>query len=194
MLLGRRQRLSVFGHIGNFVWPRAGWKRTLKYTRHRFVRLPGSPHSVAAGFACGVAVSFTPLLGFHFVGAALLAWLIGGNLVASAIGTVVGNPWTFPLIWFWILTLGRWIVGSPLDPEIEREITSSSMIGNVKGILFPMMVGGLITGPVSWFAAYYPMKYVIVSYRAARRLRLNRKENLLAAKKTGSNNREKIGA
>ena len=33
-------------------------------------------YSIAAGFACGVAVLLTPLIGFHFVGAAFFAWLI----------------------------------------------------------------------------------------------------------------------
>ena len=37
---------------------------------------------------------------FHILLAMLLALLIRGNLIASGIGTVVGNPWTFPLIWF----------------------------------------------------------------------------------------------
>ena len=65
----------------------------------RLKRLQGTPYSIATGFACGVAISFTPFIGFHMILAALTAWLIRGNIIASAIGTIVGNPWTFPFIW-----------------------------------------------------------------------------------------------
>ena len=38
---------------------------------------------------------------------AAIAWLIGGNIVASALGTAIGNPLTFPFIWGATLELGR---------------------------------------------------------------------------------------
>lgn len=176
MLFRRRNKKNIVYLVSNYIWPRSGFRRAIKYTRLRVLRLQGSPYSVAAGFACGVAVSFTPLLGFHFVGAALLAWLIGGNFIASAIGTAIGNPWTFPLIWFWILKLGRWIIGYSENSILDVEITNTSIIGNFNDIFIPMMVGGMILGTASWFLSYYPMKYVIVSYRAARRMRLKRKK------------------
>ena len=76
---------------------------------HRLARLPGTPHSIAAGFACGVAMSFTPLVGVHILLALFLSWLIGGSLFSAVIGTIVGNPWTFPFIWLWIYNLGLWL-------------------------------------------------------------------------------------
>ena len=53
---------------------------------HRIKRLPGTPQSIAAGVACGVAASFTPFIGLHFVLAALFAWLVGG------VGYISGLP------------------------------------------------------------------------------------------------------
>ena len=50
------------------------------------------------GFACGAAVSFTPFIGFHSALAALLAWSIGGNILASAIGTAVGHGLPVPAL------------------------------------------------------------------------------------------------
>ena len=176
MLLGSRKRRNLFKVLINILWPRSGIKRAIKYSRYRFIRLPGSPYSIAAGFACGVAVSFTPLLGFHFVGAALFAWLIGGNVIASAIGTAVGNPWTFPLIWFWILNLGRWIIGDFSNLDSNVELTNTSITSNVKEILLPMLIGGLIMAPITWALSYYPTKYLIVSYRAARKISLEKKK------------------
>ena len=53
------------------LWPRRGWTRMALYIQHRLGRLPGTPYRIAAGFACGAAISFTPFLGLHFVLAAL---------------------------------------------------------------------------------------------------------------------------
>ncbi|MBL42221.1 MAG: hypothetical protein CMM49_06145 [Rhodospirillaceae bacterium] len=179
MLFGSRKPKNYFKVIINFFWPKTGIKRAVKYSRYRFIRLPGSSYSIAAGFACGVAVSFTPLIGFHFVGAAFFAWLIGGNLIASAIGTAIGNPWTFPLIWFWILNLGRWVIGDfSNNIDTDLEITNSSITNNVNEVLIPMLIGGLIMAPVTWFASYYPTKYLIVSYRAARKIRIDKKKKI----------------
>ena len=50
------------------------------------------------GVSAGVFISFLPIPGFHFLLAALVAWCLAGNVVASALGTAFGNPLTFPVI------------------------------------------------------------------------------------------------
>ena len=71
-----------------------GWGRVLRYWTFKLKRLQGSPYAIACGFACGAAVSFTPLIGFHFILAAVLAWALRGNIIASAIGTIFEEPGT----------------------------------------------------------------------------------------------------
>ena len=78
----------------------------------RLKQLKGTPYSVAAGFACGVAISFTPFIGFHLLLAAITAWIIRGNIISSAIGTLIGNPWTFPFIWVAVLSTGNYLLGN----------------------------------------------------------------------------------
>lgn len=51
-------------------------------------------------------MSFTPFIGFHFVLAAAVTMMMCSNLIASAVGTVVGNPITFPFIWIALLSRG----------------------------------------------------------------------------------------
>ena len=87
----RRHPLPIHKRAGGFFWPRIGWRRSGAYVAHRLRRLPGTPYRIAAGFACGAAVSFTPFIGLHFLLAVLLALAVRGILVASAIGTVVVN-------------------------------------------------------------------------------------------------------
>ena len=116
----RRHKATFIDKLIGFFWPKAGWKRSTKYIGHRVARIPGSPYSIAAGFACGAAISFTPFVGLHLAGGALFAWLIRGNLVASWIGTLVGNPWTFPFIWVGIYRLGLMMgAGDSRNEELD---------------------------------------------------------------------------
>jgi uncharacterized protein (DUF2062 family) len=98
------------------------------YLVRRATRLAGTPHSIAAGAACGVAISFTPLIGLHLLGAFLLCLLVRGNYLAAAAGTLVGNPWTFPFIWVATDQLGHALMGSPpaqLEPVQHWDLANA---------------------------------------------------------------------
>ena len=175
MLFKRRKPLSLWKRMETVVWPRAGWRRSATYFGHRLSRLPGSPSGIAAGFACGAAISFTPLVGLHFIGAAVLAWLLRGNIFASAVGTVVGNPWTFPVIWLWIFKLGTWILGWEAGRELPEQMSFTLIVEHPWGIFLPMLVGGIPTALVAWFAFFFPVKRLVTGYQRARARRLRRK-------------------
>ena len=188
MLFGARNPRSLLYKIREFVWPSSGWRRALLYIRHRLARLPGSPYSIAAGFACGAAMSFTPFLGLHFLLAGILAWLIGANIVASAIGTVVGNPWTFPIILPTIYKIGTWILGweTAAGGALEHSIgnlleLSLSDLGDYAYLtIFPTLIGSLPVAPVVWLVFYWPLLYMVRGYQNARRARRARRAAAIA--------------
>lgn len=174
MAFGRREPVGVVRTAREFLWPRMGWWRYLRYLRYRVVRLPGSPHTIAVGFACGAALSFTPLIGIHFALAALFAWAIGGNILASIIGTGVGNPWTFPLILFWIHRLGLWIIGGGASEDVVIDFTITILFDNFLDVFWPMLVGGIPMAIIAFPIAYYSSRYVVRTYQARRRTHLER--------------------
>lgn len=178
-----------------------GWSRTGNYWAHRVSRLPGSVYSIAGGFACGAAISFTPFVGLHFILGGLLAWLMRANILASAIGTAVGNPWTFPFIWVWIYNLGAWM-GFGGEGAHDGELDFAALFGHVGEAVLkfdvsylaetawpvfgPMLIGSVPTAIVTWFLFYYLVKYIITSYRHSRAERALHK-----AQKNDSLNNEK---
>ena len=171
----RRSPLTLRQRLGAFFWPRSGWRRSGAYVAHRLRRLPGTPYRIAAGFASGAAVSFTPFIGLHFVLAAGLALLVRGNVIASAIGTAVGNPWTFPLIWLWTYSLGRWVLGweggltgLPENPSFQH------IFEHPLEVLLPMIVGSIPTAAVVWFVVFWPLQRTVAGYQKARRRRLRK--------------------
>ena len=98
MLFRRRNPDGLFERLRIFMWPRRSFSRSFQYVSKRILRLNASPHAVAAGVAAGVFASFFPL-GSHFAIAAIVCWLIAGNMVAAGLGTFVfGNPLTLPFV------------------------------------------------------------------------------------------------
>ncbi|MDP6352187.1 MAG: DUF2062 domain-containing protein [Alphaproteobacteria bacterium] len=170
----RRDHLPVGRRLLNVLWPRSGWIRAWTYLAHRVSRLPGSPYSIAAGFACGVAISFTPFLGFHFLLAALGAWLLGGNLLASAIGTVAGNPWTFPLIWLTTYKIGKYLLGLRDPASLPAQLSMAYIWEHPGAVMLPMTIGGLILGAAVWAISFWLVHRLIDRYRLLRRARLRR--------------------
>lgn len=168
----RRKKQPLFRRLLNLIWPKNGWKRASKYILLRLNRLKGTPREIAAGVACGVAISFTPFVGFHFVLAAITAWFVRGNILASALGTAAGNPWTFPFIWVSVLYTGRFVLGGSYEDggkvhflEIFQEAMHALMtfdfrvfVSDVWPILWPMMVGCIPFYFASWFISYYLIK------------------------------------
>ena len=182
-MFGRRHPLPIYRRVREFVWPSGGWHRASLYIAHRLRRLPGTPYRIAAGFACGAAISFTPFIGFHFVGAALLSILLRGSLLASAIGTVVGNPWTFPFIWAWIYALGQWLLGGEVVSELPAVLSLTYIFERPLEVLWPMTVGGIPTSVAAWFAFFWPVRGAVAEYQHVRHLRIRRKVRARLAKR-----------
>lgn len=133
------------------------------------------------GFAAGAFASFTPLMGFHFILAALLAFATRGNIIASAFGTFVGNPLTFPLIWGATYSLGARILGSggkhSEATELHSHLTWSNFsLEAVWPLVWPMIVGGVILGALVWVLMYFPIRAMIASYQNKRAARISRRE------------------
>ena len=176
----RRRKRQLLARRLEFVWPRMGWRRAGRYYVFRIKRLPGTPYTIACGFALGAAVSFTPFIGLHFVLAGLLAWVLRANLLASAIGTAVGNPWTFPGIWFGVLWLGSKILGRDM-PELSLSDLSLTMIfDHFSTIGVPMIVGGIPAGLVVWVIFYIPIRRAIANYQHHRHTSRTKRQQVLA--------------
>lgn len=181
----RRNPLPFHKRAGGFLWPRGGWRRSGAYVAHRLRRLPGTPYRIAAGFASGAAISFTPFIGLHFVLAALLALAVRGNLIAAAIGTVVGNPWTFPIIWLWIYSLGRWVLGAESLTALPDDLSFQHIFEHPLEVFLPMVVGGIPTAIFAWFVFFWPLQRTVAEYQKARRRRLRKRLQRRDLKESG---------
>lgn len=171
MIFKRRSPAPFWSRIREFMAPRKGWRRGFQYLGRRMQRLPDTPHRIALGLACGVLASFTPFFGFHFILAAALAFVIRANILASAIGTFVGNPATFPFIAGLAMYLGYLITGVGLRHQ-EQNFTFGWLWENLDAIFVPYIVGGFLPGLASAIAAYWLARPVIAAFQKRRRRKL----------------------
>ncbi len=179
MLFRRREKPSHLERLRVAVWPRHSWIRSVRYFSKRVLRLTATPNAIALGFAAGAFASMTPFIGFHFIISFAVAFFIGGNMLAAALGTAVGNPLTFPVIWATTYKLGSFILEgeakqlnkSALHRQLGENLLEKSF-DTIWPLLKPMLVGavplGLIVGGLCYFLVYYSVR----AYQANRKQRL----------------------
>ena len=165
--------------LKEIFWPRSGWKRAIQYGWRRVWRLSGTPHAIALGVAAGAFSSCTPFLGFHILVAMLIAWVIRGNLIASALGTFIGNPITFPVIWLVVFEVGRYIVGAPAgsDPNIAHAMQQAGAFDRILPSLVPLAVGSVPVGIVLGCVFYVLTRSGVEAYQSQRRKLLAERAN-----------------
>ena len=190
MIFKRGKPEPVRSKIRNLVWPRMGWWRTLQYYKHRTVRIPDTTYSVAAGLAVGCAVSFSPAIGTHFLQCVAFCKLIRANWLAAFLGTVFGNPYTFPVLWWMSGQTGHFILAlfgldSVFGSVSDEPFTWGEFWDAPVKTIIPMILGGFVCGVLSYPLFYYPFLYMIKGARAARRKRMERRAHKVAREVTG---------
>lgn len=174
MLFRRRKAASLGERVRTFLWPRRSFARSARYFARRVLRLSATPHAIAGGVAAGVFASFMPYLGFHFIIAGVVAWVIGGNLIAAALGTAIGNPIMLPFIWAGTLATGRFLLwGSHPEKvmplQLGRVLSELDFVHLWRPLLLPMSVGGCVLGALAGLLAYMVTYWAVGVFREQRR-------------------------
>ncbi len=177
MLFRRRERPGYWTRLRLWVWPRVSWRRSVLYYAKRILRLSGTPRAIALGAAVGVFASFTPLVGFHLLITFVIAWALGANMIAGAIGTAIGNPLTFPFIWASTYEVGRLIlegVSTDAPARLGHDLTHKSF-DQILPLLKPMLVGSVPVGLALAIPVYLIVHKAVSTYQNARRQRFEQR-------------------
>ncbi|MDQ2090738.1 DUF2062 domain-containing protein [Marimonas arenosa] len=211
MVFKRRDKRPIWKIVVELFYPRGGWLRAAQYVRHRLHRLPDPPHKISRGIWAGVFTTFTPFYGLHFVIAAILAFVMQGNIIAALLATFFGNPLTYLPIGIICLKTGHWLLGTEFDPEhVERSLGSkfadagSDLWHNITTtfsggqpdweglsvfydeVFFPYLIGGLIPGIIAATVSYYLAVPLIQAYQHRRKGRIRAKLDTIKAKRAAA--------
>ena len=133
--------------------------RIIKLQRYKITKIKDFPEAVSVGMAWGAAVSFTPLLGFHLIICYLGTWLMRGNLIAATVGTIIGNPWTFPFIFYLDYKIGTTIFLNSVD---YYEFKISFFVENFEALFYPTLLGSIPIALFVWFVTYNICKNFLI--------------------------------
>lgn len=180
MLFKRRAKSTVFERVWIAVWPRRNHARSTRYVIKRVMRIRATPHAIGAGVAAGAFASFMPFIGFHFILAFVIAYLLRGSMIAAGLGTAVGNPLTFPAIWASTLSLGRTILGVDSSANSANFATMfrESGFGAVwDPFIKPMALGGIPLGLIVAGVLYFLTRGAVAAFQKRRAAKAKRVAN-----------------
>jgi uncharacterized protein len=175
----RRIKLNWQTRLKEALWPSQGLGRTFHYYKHRITRLPGTTHSISAGIAAGVAMSFMPL-GIHVPLSIGLAFLVRGSPVAAVLATVlIGNPFVSGLAMAADIGLGEMLIGHQRAAQVGADISILDALRHPMIMLekygLPFMVGATVLATLSGIASYFAANRMVALAHAARARRLRRR-------------------
>jgi uncharacterized protein (DUF2062 family) len=189
MLFKSRRAPGIAERLRLALWPKRSWSRSIGYILLRLKRLPSSPHRIALGCAAGVFAVFTPFLGVQLILAGMLALVMRGSVFASFLASFVGNPLTYPIIWFATLNLGNVLLGGTASAQLVDLRGKAGALGDglmnaspgaiaiaaesLWPIVKPMAVGSIPLGGFAAAVAYVGVHRLISASQARKRVRLS---------------------
>jgi uncharacterized protein (DUF2062 family) len=133
------------------------WKKRFK----AILSLDSHPGHIAAGFAVGVFISFTPFFAFHTVIAIAAAFILRLNKLTCITGAWVNTPVTVLPVLGLSYKTGRILRGLPAGELHVRGIEWHQL----KGQAATLLLGSSVLGFVAAVAAYFICYYLVVRFR-----------------------------
>ncbi len=150
---------------------RQNWRRKLHYFYLRFLRLRGSPESIARGLAAGVFAGLFPFIATQTLIAILIAALIRGNKIVAAAATWISNPFTAVPLYAFNFQIGRWLLNSQETFSPEDFQSWENMMDLGTEFLTDLLLGCLVVGTIASISTYFVGLRIIQRVRNRKRRR-----------------------
>lgn len=155
----------------------------MSYFRDKFrgiFNVKETPHRIALAFALGVFMGISPLIGLHYIGGFIIAWLFRLNKLVTLIGVSVNNPWTIVPLSSFSVWLGAKLIGlKQVLPEVDWEnVTLTNIISkftdmdrfiNMTKEIMPLLasffVGSFVICTIAAITSYFIIQISVTRYR-----------------------------
>ena len=130
-------------------------KDKLKQQFKNVLSLDAHPGHIAAGFAAGVFISFTPFIGLHTPLAIALAFIFRINKLACITGAWVNTPLTIVPVLAASYKLGVVLQGETMKELSFKNLDWHSLQPYAKSILLGSSIIGFAAAIVGYFICYW---------------------------------------
>ncbi|QWV93051.1 DUF2062 domain-containing protein [Geomonas oryzisoli] len=135
------------------------WKKRI----YGILSLDSHPGHIAAGFAVGVFISFTPFFGLHTPLAIAAAFLLRLNKLTCITGAWVNTPITVVPILGVSYKLGAFLRGRPIK---DLPVAAGMEWHNLERYAKSLILGSSILGFFAAVIAYFLCYYLVIRFRA----------------------------
>jgi uncharacterized protein (DUF2062 family) len=141
---------------------KAKWEKRIKH----ILTLDNHPGPIAAGFAVGVFISFTPFFGLHTIIAIVAAFVFRLNKLTCLTGSWVNNPMSVPPVLVVSYKLGNMILGNPAgELQLKKELSWEYALNLLDAHGIPILIGTSILGAAAAVLSYFLCYYLVVRFR-----------------------------
>jgi len=127
----------------------------LKQQFRKILSLDAHPGHIAAGFAVGVFISFTPFFGLHTPLAIALAFIFRLNKLTCITGAWINTPLTVVPVLAASYNLGRVLRGKPIKELSFTSLDWHSLQPYAKSILLGSSIIGFVAAVAGYFICYW---------------------------------------
>ena len=127
------------------------WKKRFK----DILSLDSHPGHIAAGFAVGVFISFTPFFGIHTPLAIAAAFLFRLNKLTCITGAWINTPFTVVPALGLSYKIGRLLRGLPAKQISFRSLEWSDLKLYAKSLILGSSVLGFVLAIIGYFVCYW---------------------------------------
>ncbi len=160
-------------------------RATLRRWAQSVLHTDDTPKRTAVALGLGVAIGFSPFLGFRLIIGIIVAFLFNLNRLAVLVGLCVNLPWLVGPYYAAATAFGAWLTGTSVPPDLVARLEAiwalprwGARLAALAGLLQPFLwafgVGSLIGSAVLGLGAYSVARPVLVA-RERRRERAERR-------------------
>jgi len=132
--------------------------KKLSGVKNKLLNIPAHPHQVAMGYALGIFLAASPLIGLKVFIAIGLTLLFKWSKVAALIGVFHINIITGPPFYGLSFLIGKSVLGSDISFDLSGPLSLNTMVEilTTNSLVFMILLaGGIILGLPMAVGAYY---------------------------------------
>jgi uncharacterized protein (DUF2062 family) len=126
--------------------------------KNKLSGISAEPRKVAMGYALGIFLAASPLIGLKVFIAIALTFIFKLNKLAAIIGVFHINPLTGPIFYGFSFLVGNSVLGSNASFDLTWPITINTlheMVSANSKVFMSLLIGGIILGLPLAIAAYF---------------------------------------
>ncbi len=149
-------------------------RATLRRWAQSVLHTHDTPERTAVALGLGVAIGFSPFLGFRLLIGIIVAFLLHLNRLALLVGLCVNLPWLIAPYYAGATILGAWLTGATVPPDLVGRLEAiwaipewTGRIVGLAGFLRPFvwafLVGSMVGAIALGLAAYAAAKPILIA-------------------------------